>query len=327
MEKHNVAAPLRSAAYSPTRLLAIHSGVLAGISLVLTAISYILSNVNTGDGLSAMGPQAALSTARLSLWLILLILTPFWSAGVTHAAIRISRGQEARPSELLGGFRMLRPLLTFWLLVGLQYICRVWISELIISTLIQLTPLVIPVTELLKDITAAAESNPAVLLSPDYLPILTALTVTILVTFLILACPIFYRYRMTKWLLMDGEQTGAIPAMFHSRILMQRRCMDLAKLDLHFWWYYLLLVLGGATCFGNVILSAAGVALPFPDGVAFWLFPCAGLLIQLTVKTLAGPAVAVTYALRYERYLHDPLPEPPQPKEKPVDSKDLPWTY
>lgn len=327
MEKHDAAALLRAAVYSPTRLFAIHSGVLAGFALTVAAISHILGNLNIGDGLGAMGLQATLTTVQASLWLIFLILLPIWNAGLTYAAIGISRGRETCPNDLTEGFRKLRPLLIFWLLASLQYACRFWISDLIVSTLVQLSPFGIPIIQALNKIEFEAGENLAALSSPDLLPILTVFALVMLVTFVILACPLFYRYRMSKWLIMDGEQVGGIPAMFHGRLIMQRRRQELAKLDLHFWWYYLLIVLGIAISMGGVILPATGLSLPFSGEAAFWIFLCAGLLILLSVKILAGPAVAVTYALRYERYLNEAPPEPPAPKQKQVDPKDLPWNY
>ncbi|MBQ3215221.1 MAG: DUF975 family protein [Oscillospiraceae bacterium] len=325
MDKQSAAASLRTAVYPPRRLLAIHAGVTAGLALVLSIISFILNYAITpAGGLGSLDLQAALSTAQVTLRLMQMVLTPFWAAGLCAAALSLARGLRTTPADLTAGFRRFKPLLTSGLTIGIHYLGRGIISMYLSSTLLGFTPL----AQTLYDASDVLEKNPEMpldeLLGDAFVPIMVTFFAIFAVVFLAVSLPVFYRYRMTGYLILDEQEKSGVRATLRSRIMMQRRRWDLAKLDLSFWWYYLLLGLGMTLCYGDLILSAAGIALPIPDTVAYWLFLCLGLLMQLGVKILAGPKVAVTYAHRYERYRSS---DPPARKPKQVDPKDLPWTY
>ena len=325
MDKHNAAASVRAAVYPPRRLLAIHAGATVALSLVLSIISFVLNYaINPSGGLGSMDLQAALSTAQIVLQLVQVVLTLLWAAGLCYAAIGIARGARAIPSDLTEGFSRFKPLLSSGILIALQYVTRAIISVYLSAQLMAFTPL----AQTLYDAAEALEEHPdmalTALLGDAFVPVVATFIGIFVVVFLAVSAPVFYRYRMTSYLIVDGEEKGGIRAMLRSRMLMQRRQWELAKLDLSFWWYYLLLAVGMVLCYGDLILAAAGVTLPIPDIAAYWLFLCLGLLVQLGVKILAGPKVAVTYAHRYDRYRSE---GPPQPKVKQVDPKDLPWTY
>ncbi len=325
MDKYSAAASLHNAAYSPKRLLAIHSGAAVVLSLVLSVISFVLNYaISPSGGLGSMDLQAALSTAQVMLRLVQVVLTPFWTAGLCYAAIGIARGITARPSDLLEGFRRFKPLLTSGILIGLQYAARALISTYISSQLLAFTPLSMKIYDATLALQKDPELDPRTLLGEAYVPVMVTFVCIFAVVFLAVCAPVFYRYRMTRYLIMDAQETGGIRAMMRSRMVMHRRRWELAKLDFSFWWYYALIALGLALCYGDLILSALGVTLPIPDGTAYWLFLCLGLLTQLAVKTLAGPQVAVCYAHRYLRYLTE---EPPIPKPRQTPSQNVPWTY
>jgi hypothetical protein len=111
-------------------------------------------------------------------------------------------------------------------------------------------------------------------------------------------------------------------------MLMLRRRRELAKMDLQFWWYYLLLLLGAVISAGGWIVEAAGLSMPVPYGVVYWICLLTGTLIMLAVQIFAGPKIAVTYALRYEHYLQTPPPEPKPRHTMPQPApEDLPWQY
>ena len=325
MDKHKAAASVRAAVYSPRRLLAIHAGAAVGLSLILSIISFVLDYaISPSGGLGSMDLQAALSTAQIVLRLVQVVLTPFWAAGLCYAAIGIARNARTLPSDLTEGFHRFKPLLSSGILITLQYVARSIVSVYISSQLMVFTPL----ARTLYDAGMAMEKNPDLdlyaLLGDAFVPVMATYFSIFALVFLAVSAPVFYRYRMTNYLIVDEQEKGGVRAMLRSRMLMHRRRWELAKLDLSFWWYYLLLALGMVLCYGDLILAAAGVALPIPDAVAYWVFLCLGLLTQLGVKVLAGPKVAVTYAHRYDRYLNE---EPPKPKVKQVNPKDLPWTY
>ena len=324
MDKQAAEASLNAAENSPRRLLAIHSGVLAGCTLVLSLISFLLNEtIQPAGGLGSMDLQALLSTAQVGMQLIQSLLTPFWVAGMYYAAIGIARRRPTGPKDLIAGFYKILPLLSANAMIFLQYLARLFLSAFLSVQLLLFTPAGAKLYQAsMKPEAATMELD--VLLGNDFLPVMITLFAIYLLVFAVLALPVFYRYRMTTWLIMDDQDPGGLRAMFHSRLLMLRRRWDLAKLDLSFWWYYLLLGLGVVLCYGSLIFAAAGLTLPVSETVAYWIFLVLGLAVQFLVKSFAGPKVMVTYAHRYERYLTE---LPPARKKKQVVSTDLPWEY
>ena len=314
MDKYNAGVSLRNAAYSPKILLAIHSGALIGLSLLLSLVSYILNKaIQPSGGLESLGLQAVLATAQLVLQMTQLVVTPFWTAGLCYAAIGIARGRKTVPSDLLMGFNKILPIVTSSLMIGFQYMWRVFLSVFLSSQIVAFTPagsILYEAAQKIEDVTA--EADVVALLGDDFIPVMATYGGILLLVMLVLVVPVFYRYRMTTYLIMDGQEKGGLRAMLRSRMLMFRRRWALAKLDLSFWWYYLLLTLCASLGMGDLILQTVGVTLPMSDAVAYWVFLSLGLGSQLLVKTLAGPKVEVTYAHCYDRFLNEAsLPEPP----------------
>lgn len=302
MDKYNADISLRNATYSPKKLLLIHSGALIGFSLVLSLISYLLNYaIQPSGGLSSMGLQATLSTAQSGLQLVQMLVTPFWAAGLSFVAIGIVRGQTVSPRDLTAGFQKIGPITSSTLMIGLQYLWRVFLGSLLSTQILMLTP----VGNTLYEASAKMQESTTdldmqTLLGDDFI---IYFSVTALVM-LALVVPVFYRYRMTTYLIMDGQEATGSRAMFHSRIMMFRRRWELAKLDLSYWWYYLLLMLSATLSMGDIILNLAGIRLPFSGTVSYWLFLGLGLGAQLLVNVLAGPKVTVAYAHCYERFLN-----------------------
>lgn len=327
MEKYHAAMSINEAEYSPKKLLAIYGGVSAAVSLLLSVLSYLISSIRTQGGLGAMDTQAALSTAQLVLSWAWAILAPIWSAGLCYAAIGLSRRRRVSPQDLTEGFRTVRPLIVAYLWIGGQYLFRAFISLLISSQLLTFTPVASTLIEAMQKKESMPEAELMTLLGDALMPVMLTVLGLFAVVFVLITLPVFYRYRMTVYLIVDRQEPGGIRAMLRSQMMMFRRRWDLAKLDLSFWWYYVLLGLGAAVTYGGRLLPMLGIALPVSQTVVTWAFLGVGLAIQLLVITYAGPKVAVTYALRYERYLNEPPVQPPQPEEKPIAPQDLPWSY
>ena len=112
----------------------------------------------------------------------------------------------------------------------------------------------------------------------------------------LVAVPLLFRLRFAPYLLMS-KQPRALAAMVESVRLTRRNCLRLLKLDLRFWWYYVLQTLAAALCYGDLLLSLLGVALPWSSTAAFLLFYCLGLGAQLALFVYARPRVVTTYAL------------------------------
>lgn len=306
MDKYNAQVSLENADYSPKRLLALHAGVMIGISLLLSIISHFLNHtIQPSGGLEALNSQALLTTAQTVLQWTQTLVTPFWAAGLTYAAIGIARGRETFPRDLTAGFHKFAPLLTSTLVVSLQYGWRMMLGTMLASQILLFTPAaetLYAASEKIESLTSEADLQ--ALLGGELLPVMLTCGVILTLVLLVLVVPVFYRYRMTTYLIMDGQESSGLRATLRSRMMMLNRRWELAKLDLSFWWYYLLLALGMALCYGDMILGAAGISLPMSEQEAYWIFLGLGLLAQLLVKIYAGPKVAVTYAHCYDRFLN-----------------------
>lgn len=327
MEKFDAEMSLRNASYSPRRLMAIFGGALVAFLLVCAGVRFALDAINIKGGLDTITLQTVLTTAQLVLPLAGAVLLPAWMAGLWTVALSMARGHQVHPRNLTDGFRRLLPLLTSILLRGLQYALRGYISLSLASSLLSFTPVGNKLYDAALQIQNGAEPDLTVLMGNDYGWVMGTLYAVAAVLFLLISLPVFYRYRMTGYLIIDRQAPGGASAMLRSRVLMLRRRWELAKLDLRFWWYYLLLLLGVAVSCGGPILELAGLSLPIPHAAVYWICLVAGALIVLGVQVLAGPKVAVTYALRYDRYLQEPPPPPTEPKRPQVDPEDLPWQY
>ena len=139
--------------------------------------------------------------------------------------------------------------------------------------------------------------------------------------FLLLCAPFFYRYRMAAFWLMDHPQGGALAAMHSSRQLMQGKRMALFRLDLRFWWFYLLDLLVTGICYGDLLLDALGITLPFSSDVSYFLFFGIYLICLLVLHYWRRNEVSVTYAHVYLSLME------PQPKGNPKDPGKQPWVY
>lgn len=305
MDKQNAEESLGNAQFSPKLLLFIHSGALLAMTLVSALISYLLqTGVKTGGGLDAMNSQAMLAAIQEMLLLAQAAVTPFWTVGLLGAAVGIARGNRVGPKDLAGGFRKIGPVLSSGLMIGLQYLSRIFVSAFLSAQLFTFTPMGVKIYSTYKGLeNATTMEDLQAILGGDYLPMLGTMFATFLVVLALLLAPAIYRYRMTSYLIMDEQERGGLRAMFTSRMLMQGNGWELGKLDLSFWWYYLLLMLGSVLAMGNQILPMVGVQLPMSETAAYWLFMLLGVAVQLLVKTLAGPKVEVTYAHRYLDYL------------------------
>lgn len=303
---------LGQARFSPRKLVAIHSGVILGASLLSAVVSWMLGSMETAGGLSGMGTQAALSTAQSFLELVQLILSPFWGAGLTFVALSWVRHQQSAPSSLLEGFRRFKPVLSSGLMLGIRYLGFMLLAALIAANLILFTPMAAPLYG------AGLESNASTTdmlaaLGDQATPFLIGYAAIFAVFFALFALPFHYRYRMTPWLIMDKPGTGGMQAMFVSQLMTQRRRMAMFKLDLKFWWYYL-------AQFAAMAVSIVGA---FLSPAVYWCCLVCSMAVQFGVSVLARPRLEAAWGQCYEFMLQNAPPEPPKPK--PMDPKDLPW--
>ena len=313
---------LRHAQQPPRKIFLIHTAIAVGVSVVLALLSEILEHsVSSGGGLSGMSTQAALSTAQVVLQLISTVAMPFWSAGLIFAAMRYVRRDPVGVGDLAQGFRRFGPLLTSGLMMGLQYLARGFVSAYLSSMLVMVTPFAAPAYQL----AAMLEENPQLdIMTANVEGIMgfyAATAIIFVLVFGLLTLPVYYRYRMVNYIIMDDEKAGGLRAMLQSRLMMQRRRWKLFRLDLSFWWFYALELLLSVVSMGSLLAELLNVSLPVSQDAAYWIFQLAAAAGHLALYSFAGPKLEVTYALCYREFLQPVEPPKPQPP------KEHPWTY
>ena len=302
--RHQAEKHLDFAAYSPRRLVLIHTAVSLGASLVIGLLNLLFSQMiaQTG-GLGGMATRSMLETAQAVLELAVTIALPFWNIGLTRAALCWARGELAEVPTLLEGFRRTRSVLgvklfTLFIFLGLS------MAVSYLGTMLFLfTPFAGSLTEALDPIMQDASAlNPELLLSDDAFAQLSSAAVPLLVflgiVFAAIAIPVWYRVRFADFAVMDGNRS--LFSMLHSFRITKKKALAVFKIDLRFWWFYLLQLLTVALCYGDSILAALGVAIPMSAEVSYVFFYALGIVLQGLLLWWYQAKVSVTYALAYE---------------------------
>ena len=283
------------------QLVMVSAGVAAGLSLAVSLLSFLLEGqiAQTG-GLAGLGLRSVLSTVQTVLFYAVMILTPFWSMGFTSTALKLSRKQDVTLATLLDGFRRFGPVLRLMLLQGALYFLLAAGCVYVGTSVFSFTPLVAPMYEVLLEsdvlTTGMVDEATMAALKEAMTPVLLGCAAL----FALIAIPVSYRLRLAELRIMDEKRCGALAAMLESSRAMRYNCMDLFRLDLHFWWFYLAEGVVTALCYGDQILPALGIHLPFSEDVAYFVFFVIGLAAQLVLYWYARARVAVTYAKAYD---------------------------
>ena len=311
--KEKARQSLARASYDPHKLAAIHMAAAVAASLLTSLLTFLLDRGIAGTGgLGGIGFRAALSSAQSLLSLAVTVLLPFWELGLVFAGLELARGKEAAPGSLLEGFRRFLPALRLFLLQAAMYTGVILACVYAAYAIFMLTPFFERTYEVLLPLAESAES----LVLDDatmqaVLPTLAPLYVILALVLLIFAAPMYYRYRMANYALLDGA--GARKSMALSALMMRHRRLSLLKVDLGFWWYYGLQLLIGAIAYGDVLLGALGISLPISETVSFWLFYGIYFVLRLLVAWKFAPLVQTAYAHCYDTYRQYAMP----PEQKP----------
>lgn len=309
---------LQNAAYSPKKLILLHTAVSLGIALLITALNFFLSQQIAGTGgLSGLGLRTALTTAQSVLEFGNAVAMPFWEIGLLFAMLCWMKGVPAGPGSLLQGFRKIGQVLMLRLAQGLLFFA-VGMGILQFCLIIYLaTPLSTPIYELIEPLMEQGMTPQQIeelLVSVDFITTSTEVVLPLLILFTVLfaavAIPLYYRIRFAEYSLMDD--TRPLAALVHSTRITKKNCLQLLKLDLSFWWYYLLQLVCIALCYGDMILPLLNITLPFSAEVAFFLFFLLGSLCQGLLLWQYRGTVLTTYGAAYRQLWQ----KPPTPKEQ-----------
>lgn len=311
---------LSRATYSPAKLALLHTGAAVALSLVLTALNFVLSRQMDGTGgLSGMGLRSVLSTAQTMLSFASMVVMPFWEIGFVYAAIRIAREKRAEPESLLQGFRRFGPVLRLMLLQALIYVAILFLSFNISTGVFILTPFSQPMAQMIENLSADRIMDAQLMeqLSSGLIPLYCIFGVI----FAVFALPVTYRLRMAQYVIMDDPKIGALAALGTSNRLMRYNRWALFRLDLTFWWFFGLQLLSTLLGYGDLLAEALGVSLPISEDVAFFVSFALHAVCQLAIAWWFASRVAVTYATAY-----DTLRAQAEDAQPPL-VKNLPWDF
>ena len=231
-------------------------------------------------------------------------LLPFWEAGYFWATMKMARREEVQPGSLLEGFRRFGPYLRLTLLRSLIFFGIGMISMYVVIQVFAFTPwgqsFAVQMMPLMEE--AMVSGNMELSAEMMALADQTTLPLTVIVglIYAALLLPVFYSYRMANYALLDAPQQGGMAALRKSRGLMRRNRVALFRLDLSFWWYYLAQFVLVVICYGDMLLQAAGLPLPWSETVSFFAFYIVSLILQFVLFYFCRNQVEVTYATAYE---------------------------
>ena len=303
---------LRQAAYSPKRLVLIHTAVSLGVALLITVLNFILSRQIAGTGgLAGLGTRSVLETAQSALEFISMVATPFWEIGLIYAVLCWLKGESAGPDSLLQGFRRIGQVILLQLVRGLLFLSLAMGVLNFCIILFMLTPLSGGMAQLMSPLLMegmSPQQMEAMMSSAEFMAAtgeaMLPLMAGVVVLFAAVALPFYYRMRFMEFSLMDG--TGALGALVHSLRMTKKNCLQLVKLDLSFWWYYLLQLLCLVLCYGDLILPALNIHLPFTEDTAFFLFFLLGTACQCLLFWQYRGKVLTTYSMAYRALWQKP---------------------
>ena len=299
---------LSQAAYDPRRLALLHSGIALGASLLLTVVSFVLTRQvgNTG-GLAGIGTRTVLQSVQTVLQLMLTVSMPFWEVGFLFCAMSMARGRQAAPADFTQGFRRFGVFLRLFLLQLGVYLLVGMLAIQVASAIFMVTPFAEPILQIIQNLsqdTAFLQTGmPSDALLEELIQAALPLYIILIVVFLVAAIPVFYRLRLSRYILLEEDHPGALAALVRSNRYMKGSCVAFFKLDLSFWWYYLLQGLCGVIAYADVLLPALGIGLPFDGDVAFFLCYGVYLVANLALAWRVRSSVETTYAMAYDSLL------------------------
>ena len=286
------------------KIILYFSLITIAVLAVATAVSYVLSQqiAKTG-GLGSLGIRSALTTAQTLLPIAQAVFLMCLTLGYLSAMLRIARGQYASPNGMRLGFDRFWVLLRCTLLKGLIFGGVAMASLYVAMMIYMMTPLSNSAVDILMPLVKNAGTSGILLDDATYAQLMDA-TMPAMgifgVLFLVLVAPVFYRYRMADYLIIDRPATGALAALRDSRMMTKGNRWNLFRLDLSMWWYYAAVLVSTAIGYGDQLLPALGITLSFSDTVSYFLFLGAYLAATFAVYYFLRNRVEVTYALAYD---------------------------
>lgn len=291
----------------------IYGSITVGLTVLSLVVSYCLDlQIDKTGGLSSLGQRSILSSLQQLLSVLQMLAVWVMNLGFTGCILRICRERYTTANTLRVGVERFWPMLRSTLLRGVIY-SAVSIGCFYASVMIYaFSPLSGGLSETIQSFVADGATQESLMGNPVVVAAVTQAFVPIacitIGLFLMFGLPIFYRYRLVDYIILDNPGKGARFALMLSRRMMQGNRFKLLKVDFCFWWYYVLSAIALLLGYGDVILSMIGIPLPFSADVGYFLFFAFYAVAQFAIIYFLKAKVDQAYALIYDSML---------PKEQP----------
>ena len=300
-------------ARDPQKLILAYACISTLVAAVLTLTNgWLNTQIDGTGGLSNFGLRSILATAQSVLPMLQTVILWGLEFGYLHGILRMVRGKYADHTDLKTGFQRIFPILRLNLLMTFRFLALGMISFYAGMMIFLYSPWSEPLVDLLMPIIESASSTADILALMDGVTLdlayraLRPMTVIFGILYALVAIPMFYKLRLSAYVLADDPKGRALLAMRNSTQLMRGNKRQMLKLDLHFWWYYLLSALATAVSYGDVLLSMMGISLPFSDTVAYYLFYFLYLAMLFAIYYFFRNRMAITYAKAYDSLAEKP---------------------
>jgi len=315
---HEKATLALSRAKNPQKITLVYAAVCCGLALLAMVLTTLLSDRISGTGgLGNIGLRSVLSTGQSVLPLINMVVTACLSLGYHIAILSITRGFEADSRTLSGGFRYFGPVVRSLLLQGLIYFGLAMTAAYISAFIFISTPFAAEFIRVMEPhlssmtvMDSGIMVDEAVML--EAMDAVMPMIWIMLAVCLVIMVPVYYRFRMVDFALADDPRKGALHAMVKSRRMMRRNCFALFRLDLTLWWFYLAQIAVNLICYGDLLLPALGVTLPWSNEISYYLFYGLSLVSQFALYYFGMNRVYSVYAVAYDALMED-MPQPNYP--------------
>lgn len=299
------AAQRVEASPSGKKVVLVYSGIITLMALLVTGTNFILDNqiAQTG-GLSNMGLRTILSTIQSVLPMIQSAVVMCLEIGYLAAVLRISRRQYTSEKTLKLGFDRFWLLLRSSLLQTSIFMAVCMAALWIAGQLFLFTPFGQDAMDLMAPYTADPAFTVELLLESDIYPQLVEAMLPMLFLFAVLytgfCIPLTYSFRMVNYVIIDKPGLTGMAVLRESRKMMRGSRMRLFRLDLSLWWWHALTALLSLICYGDMLLSMAGISLPISADLAYFLFFGLYLAGQFAANYFLRNRVEVVYAQVYD---------------------------
>ncbi len=310
--KKQAAAALAERQVDYRRLVFQHAAISLGFSMLLWLISLLVDHsiVDT-QGLAGLGTASILKTVYVACMLAVIVLQPFWEAGILHTSVRVARRQNTEFSMLTRGFHRFGPMLRYFVL----YLLILFIIAIFCFNIVAIPFLCRPVPQELMTAMESLDFTDASQIAAfetEYTQQIMSYSMPVIIGYFLLyivaVILMNYRFCMIRYLLLDENRIGALAAFAGSIRMTKGERKNLFLLDLSFWWYYALTALITGIMYVPDILVSFGVTLPVTYETANAISYLVYLAAFLALTWFAGAYYQTSMAFAYEA-LHEPAKE------------------